>query len=88
MTLDKWSNAMLDSMRQIADPPADGVVAAVINAGGAEAVNVLMRHLVGNRDLIPESLPKMVKDFLPIGEFRGFAKANNCDLMGACSHPK
>lgn len=64
MTLEKWNNAMLDSMRQIADPRADGVVAAVIDAGGADAVNALMRHLVGNRDLIPESLPKVVKEFL------------------------
>ncbi len=64
MTLEKWNDAFLDSMRQNADPRADGVVAAVIDSGGADAVNALMRHLVGNRDPIPESLPKVVKDFL------------------------
>ena len=64
MTLEKWNDALLDPMRQMVDPPADKVVADVIDSGGAEAVNALMRHLVGNRDVIPESLPKVVKDFL------------------------
>ena len=64
MALEKWTDALLDPMRQMVDPPADKVVAAVIDSGGAEAVNALMRHLVGNRDVIPESLPKVVQDFL------------------------
>jgi hypothetical protein len=64
MAVEKWTNTLLDPMRQVADPPADKVVAAIIDSGGTEAVNAMMRHIVGNRDVVPESLPKIVQDFL------------------------
>jgi hypothetical protein len=59
----RWTNELLDSMREMADPPADGVVEAVIQSGGLEAFDQLMRHLVNNRDVIPSSLPPVVHDF-------------------------
>lgn len=59
----KWTNEFLDSMREITDPPADEVVAAVIDSGGLAAFNDLMKKLVNNRDEIPDTLPKVVAEF-------------------------
>jgi len=59
----KWTNQLLDPMRAITDPPADEVVAAVIQSGGLEAFDQMIRHLVNNRDEIPTSLPPLVHDF-------------------------
>jgi hypothetical protein len=60
---EKWTNEFLDSMREIADPLADGVVTAVIQSGGLASFDQLIRHLVNNRDEIPASLPPSVHDF-------------------------
>jgi len=59
----KWTDEFLDSMRQIGDPPADKVVAAVIESGELEAYDAMMKHLLNNRDEIPDSLPPIVQDF-------------------------
>src|SRR4030095_9631743 len=59
----KWTSQLLDSMRGIADPLPDEVVAAVINLGGLEAFNEMMKQLVSNRDKVPDTLPKIVSDF-------------------------
>ena len=61
--MNKWTNELLDPMREVTDPLADDVVAAVIQSGGLEAFDHMMRHLVNNRDVIPDSLPKVVHDF-------------------------
>jgi len=45
----KWTSQLLDPMREIADPLADEVVAAVVNSGGLEAFNAMMKQLVNNR---------------------------------------
>lgn len=59
----KWTDQLLDGMRECADPLADEVVAAIIAAGGLKAFDETMRHLVNNRDVIPASLPKPVHDY-------------------------
>jgi hypothetical protein len=59
----KWTNRFLDPMRELTDPLADEVVAAVIQSGGLEAFDQMIRHLVNNRDEIPTSLPQPVHDF-------------------------
>ena len=59
----KWTNELLDSMREVTDPLADEVVAAVIQSGGPEAFDQMIRHLVNNRDEIPASLPQPVHDY-------------------------
>src|SRR5215831_16315445 len=59
----KWTNEFLDSMREIADLPADEVVAAVIDSGGLSAFNHMMQKLVNNRNEIPDSLPTVVIQF-------------------------
>jgi mpaB/rubber oxygenase-like protein len=59
----KWTNQLLDSMREHTDPLADEVVASVINSGGLVGFNRMMRDLVDNRDHIPDSLPEIVKEY-------------------------
>jgi len=59
----KWTDELLDSMREVTDPLADEVVAAVIQSGGLEAFDQMIRHLVNNRDATPEVLPPIVQDF-------------------------
>jgi hypothetical protein len=38
----RWTDALLDRMRQLGDPLADGPVAAVLERGGVDAVNAMM----------------------------------------------
>jgi len=38
-------------------------VATVVNSGGLEAFNEMMKQLVNNRDKVPDTLPKIVDDF-------------------------
>jgi hypothetical protein len=59
----KWTDQLLDEMREIADPLADEVVTTIVNSGGLKAFDEMMRLLVNNRDEIPDSLPKLVHDY-------------------------
>jgi len=59
----KWTSQLLDPMREITDPLADEVVATVVDSGGLEAFNEMMKELVNNRDKVPDTLPKIVDDF-------------------------
>lgn len=59
----KWTHEFLQSMRHETDPVADEVVAAVIESGGLEAYNKMLRELVNNRDGISDSLPKIVHEY-------------------------
>ncbi len=59
----KWTDEFLDPMREMTDLLADEVVAIVIQSGGLEAFDQMIRHLVNNRDVIPDSLPQIVRDF-------------------------
>ncbi|HJR80585.1 MAG TPA: oxygenase MpaB family protein [Anaerolineales bacterium] len=59
----KWTDQLLDSMRQETDPVADKVVAAMIASHGLETYNAMLRELVNNRDEIPSSLPKIVHEY-------------------------
>jgi hypothetical protein len=60
----RWSDSLLDSMRQVQDPPADQIVSALFAAGQIESVNDLMRALVRNDGLPADQLPPSVRDFL------------------------
>jgi hypothetical protein len=53
----RWTDALLDEMRQVGDPVADTPVAAVLERGGVDAVNAIMRTLVRNDQPVPEELP-------------------------------
>ena len=58
-----WTDQHLDQMREVADPLADKVVADVINSGGLETFNDMLRKLVNDRNAIPEALPKVVVEY-------------------------
>jgi hypothetical protein len=60
----KWSDALLDPMRELGDPLADGPVAAVLERGGADAVNALMQTLVRVDQPVPEQLPDEIRAYL------------------------
>lgn len=69
MSQELWTDAYLDSMREVGDPPADAVVAELF-AGGAtvvQAVNYLMRDLVENDDVPSRALPEHVRDYFRAG---------------------
>ncbi|MBV8928759.1 MAG: DUF2236 domain-containing protein [Mycobacteriaceae bacterium] len=51
-------------MRQVGDPVADAPVAAVLDRGGAVAVNAIMRTLVRADQPVPEALPDELKTYL------------------------
>jgi len=59
-----WSDALLDSMRQVCDPPADDVIARIFSSGGLKQVNSLMATLVVNDQVDPAALPAYVREFL------------------------
>lgn len=63
MTSKRWTNEFLNEMRGVADPLADDVVKSVIESGGLDEFNKMIRHLVNNRDVLPESAPKIVRDY-------------------------
>jgi hypothetical protein len=60
----KWSDALLDPMRELGDPLADGPVAAVLERGGADAVNALMQTLVRVDQPVPEEMPDEIRAYL------------------------
>ncbi len=59
-----WTDALLDSMRELGDPEADDVMEAVLKHGNANAINDVMRNLVSNDQLVPKTLPKDIQDYL------------------------
>lgn len=60
----RWTDAVLDPMRLVGDPIADEPVAAVLEAGGADAVNALMRTLVSTDQPNPAALPDPIREYL------------------------
>lgn len=53
----RWTDALLDRMRELGDPLADGPVAALLERGGVDAVNAMMQTLVRVDQPVPEALP-------------------------------
>ena len=60
----RWPDSLLAPMRGIGDPPADSAIAQISSSGELQAVNDMMRALVVNDGIIPESLPAAVRDYL------------------------
>jgi ER-bound oxygenase mpaB/B'/Rubber oxygenase, catalytic domain len=60
----RWTDALLDRMRELGDPVADGPVAAVFERGGVDEVNALMRTLVRVDQPVPDQLPPELRDYL------------------------
>jgi hypothetical protein len=63
-TASNWTDAFLDPMRQVGDPLADGVVDNLFANNSIDAVNDLMRGLIGNEFPEPASLPPVVADYI------------------------
>ena len=53
----RWSNARLDPLRQVTDPAADDVIAAIFARGQADAVNALMYGIFKTTEPLPPGLP-------------------------------
>jgi hypothetical protein len=74
----RWTNALLDHMRQLGDPVADTPVAAVFERGGVHAVNAIMQTLVRVDQPVPEQLPDELQDYLtttlPLPEWADMGK--------------
>ncbi len=64
MSAQQWDDALLDAMRQVGDPPADTVIAQIVNSHGITRVNGMMRSLVHNADIVPADMPASVRDYL------------------------
>jgi hypothetical protein len=60
----RWTDALLDRMRELGDPVADTPVAAVLERGGVDAVNAIMQTLVRVDQPVPEQLPDELQDYL------------------------
>jgi ER-bound oxygenase mpaB/B'/Rubber oxygenase, catalytic domain len=60
----KWTDVLLDRMRNKGDDLADKPVAAVLESGGVDAVNAIMHTLVRNAQPVPEELPAEIRAYL------------------------
>jgi hypothetical protein len=60
----RWTDALLDRMRELGDPVADVPVAAVLERDGVDAVNAIMQTLVRVDQPVPEQLPDEVQSYL------------------------
>jgi hypothetical protein len=64
MARTRWTNRLLDEMRQAGDPAADAVVQELFETDRIDAVNGLMQTLVRNDDVPRAKLPKVVRSYL------------------------
>ena len=60
----RWTDALLDRMRELGDPVADIPVAAVLERDGVDAVRALMLSLVRVDQPVPEELPDEIQAYL------------------------
>ncbi|MGO9385381.1 MAG: oxygenase MpaB family protein [Mycobacterium sp.] len=74
----RWTDALLDGMRELGDPLADEPVAAVLDRGGIDEVNAMMQTLVRVDQLVPEALPDEIRGYLaetlPLPEWADMGK--------------
>ncbi len=64
MPVPPWTDAFLDSMRQVTDPLADEAVSELFAQSEVEAVNSLMHELLRNDQLVPERFPPRIQQYL------------------------
>ncbi len=60
----RWTDELLNRMREQGDPVADDVMKAVFEQGDVDAANAVMRTLVSNDQPVPASLPQQIQDYL------------------------
>jgi uncharacterized protein (DUF2236 family) len=64
MASERWSDAILDRMRQVGDPPADAAIEATFAAGQQGAAQTFMAARLTNAAPVPSSLPPQLREFL------------------------
>lgn len=77
----RWTDDILNPMRQVGDPLADNVVAELFANGDIAQVNDLMRHLIVNEYPVPDALPPVVRNYL--SQTDTLPSWANADLMKA-----
>ena len=60
----RWTDAFLDGQRQIGDPEADEVIAALHASGETDAAERILRTLIRNDQPPPGELPESVRSYL------------------------
>lgn len=60
----RWSEAYLDQMRTVGDPPADEVVAELFSSRGFGEARELLATLISNSQSVPADLPAGLKAYL------------------------
>lgn len=60
----RYTDQLLDTLRQAGDPEAEAIVAALAREGELESVNQLLRSLLYNEQPVPEALPDRVEAWL------------------------
>ncbi|MCI0398155.1 MAG: DUF2236 domain-containing protein [Chloroflexi bacterium] len=64
MPTNRWTNQLLDEMRQVGDPLADAVITTAVESYGIPHLNKIMRSLVENEEIILDDLPPTIHDYL------------------------
>ncbi len=73
---ERWSDALLDAMRQRTDPIADAAVAEILDTGQTVAVNALLSTLFRSDDPLPAGLPDAARRYFEQTEaLPGWAQA-------------
>lgn len=60
----EWNVAELNAARKLGDPLADSVISELFGARDIAGVNSLMRNMIANEYLTPDTLPGVVRDYL------------------------
>jgi hypothetical protein len=81
----RWTDALLDRMQKKGDKLADEPVAAVLESGGVDAVNEILRTLVRNDQPVPEGLPPGIQAYLadsrPLPEWADMGKIKRAQQL-------
>src|SRR5579862_6613347 len=62
--MNRWTDELLESMRHVGDPVADGVIMDVFKSGDLPAVNNILHSLIENDDLVADNFPQTIRDYL------------------------
>jgi hypothetical protein len=81
----RWTDALLNRMREQGDPVADTPVAAVLKRGDVDEVNAIMHTLVRNDQPVPEELPAEIRAYLanslPLPEWADMGKIKRAQQL-------
>ncbi|WNG35027.1 DUF2236 domain-containing protein [Archangium violaceum] len=64
MSVNRWTDERLDGLRQRGDPLADELVKNLFQQGQVETANALMKQLLRNDQLVPDTLPELLREYL------------------------